>query len=152
MRNDSEKHYKKNEIDTLIEAVKSKYKLTKSDLYITSKLGYLKPDEYKELIYEKIQELSSAKLIITDRFHGIIFSLVSNTPVIVIDSADFKVSEGARLFSKQYPNYIIYAENITDVPTIVDDIMHRKFKYDLSSYYKEKFYDKLKVRIEESNT
>ena len=42
-------------------------------------------------IYDKISEFSEFKCIITDRLHGMIFSLLSMTPCCVFDNKNHKV-------------------------------------------------------------
>ncbi len=52
------------------------------------------------------------KLIITDRYHGTILSLVAGTPVIVIKTTDHKVTTGAEWFRGVYDDYVYLAESL----------------------------------------
>lgn len=54
-----------------------------------------------EVIEKEIAFYSQFELIVTDRYHGMIFSLIANTPVIVIPSSDHKLSSGVRWFPKE---------------------------------------------------
>ncbi|CRK80177.1 polysaccharide pyruvyl transferase family protein [Neobacillus massiliamazoniensis] len=60
--------------------------------------------------FEKIlKAFGSSKLVITDRFHGVIFSFITKTPCIVFKSLDHKISEGIKWFNDI--DFIYYAEN-----------------------------------------
>lgn len=91
-RNDKEKILDNNLINTI------KNKFTNYDEYDT----YLDIDVGKEsrekYIYEALNKIHSHKLCITDRFHGLIFSYITNTPCIVFDSVDHKIKYGAKWF------------------------------------------------------
>lgn len=45
-----------------------------------------------KLLYKKWEEFSSAKLVITDRLHGMIFSAITGTPCLAMDNINKKVS------------------------------------------------------------
>ena len=42
-------------------------------------------------VYNKLTEFASARLVITDRLHGLIFSAITNTPCIAFDNLSGKV-------------------------------------------------------------
>lgn len=46
----------------------------------------------EKIVYDKLQEFSSARLIVTDRLHAMIFSAVTSTPCIAFDNLSKKVS------------------------------------------------------------
>lgn len=59
--------------------------------------------------------LSHYRLVITDRYHGAIFSQIVSTPTIVLSSADHKLSSGVKWFPKeQFTNYIAYANDLDE--------------------------------------
>ena len=45
-----------------------------------------------KLLYKKWEEFSSAELVITDRLHGMIFSIITGTPCMAMDNINRKVS------------------------------------------------------------
>ena len=55
-----------------------------------------------------LTKIRKSKLVITDRFHGVIFSFITRTPVIAFKSFDTKISSGIKWF-KNVPS-IFYAE------------------------------------------
>ena len=40
----------------------------------------------EQLLKQKIEEFQSAELVITDRLHGMIFSVITGTPCIAFDN------------------------------------------------------------------
>ncbi|WP_082026255.1 polysaccharide pyruvyl transferase family protein [Prevotella pectinovora] len=43
-----------------------------------------------------LQQFAKYQVVITDRYHGTIFSQIVNTPVIVISSTDHKLRSGVK--------------------------------------------------------
>lgn len=64
-----------------------------------------------------LAKISSAKINITDRFHGVIFSILTSTPVIVFKSLDHKIVEGIKWF-KNYKHIYFIEENINNIEEI----------------------------------
>ncbi len=50
------------------------------------------PDQRKEICEKRLSEFSKCRMIITDRLHAMIFSVLTNTPCIVFDNKTKKVS------------------------------------------------------------
>lgn len=66
-------------------------------------------DNRMDEVMKKINLANSSKLVITDRFHGLIFSVITHTPVIVFKSFDTKISEGVKWFKDlDYVHYMEY--------------------------------------------
>lgn len=98
LRNDVEK----NDSNNFIEEMKSffdKKGLTIgiTDTHITNdiKIGHR-----DEVVIGKLNEFKKYDLIITDRYHGIIFSYLTDTPCIALGSKDHKVKENSKYFSE----------------------------------------------------
>ena len=66
-----------------------------------------------EHVREKMKEFTSAKLVITDRLHGMVFAAITGTPCIVFSNYNHKV-RGTYEWIKFLP-YIRYAETVEDV-------------------------------------
>lgn len=45
----------------------------------------------KKIIYTKIKEFAEAKLIVTDRLHGMVFALISKTPCVALENKSYKI-------------------------------------------------------------
>ena len=66
-------------------------------------------DIREQKVREVLLKFRRSKLVITDRFHGVIFSFITRTPVMAFKSFDTKISSGIKWF-KNLPS-IFYAEN-----------------------------------------
>lgn len=78
-----------------------------------------------------LRSFGSSKLVITDRFHGVIFSYITRTPCIVFKSLDHKISEGIKWFENV--NYIYYAE---DADENLEFLIKKFLNYDSSNVEK----------------
>lgn len=58
------------------------------------------------------------KVVVTDRFHGFIFSYITNTPCVLLNSEDHKIKEGLRWIKNS--NFIFYVGD--DYSKIMDNI------------------------------
>lgn len=91
------------------------------------------------------------RCIITDRYHGTIFSLVANTPVIVIDSTDHKLSSGVKWFPESFRDYVHYVHDISQIGQVVQKIYDTDYDYKLPPYFHDEYYGKLKQLLEGKN-
>lgn len=141
-RNDSEKYYSDSDINKLKTRLSSIRETKLSDTQ--SKYGYKKliKDLYS-YVYSEINEYSKFELVITDRYHGTIFSLAANTPVIVLKTTDHKVITGVEWFKGIYEGYYYLANDLNDAYNIAQEILKKEFSYELKPYFKEEYYDKL---------
>ena len=147
MRNDKEAFYSKEDIEKLREKLEKIDKTDITDTTIDLNADYISQNRSK-VINDILNSYSSYEVIITDRYHGTIFSLIANTPVIVLSSTDHKLSSGVNWFPESFKEYIRYVNNIDDVPTCVEIILKRNYDYQLPNYFNEQYYDKLKSILE----
>lgn len=147
IRNDSEKFYSDAEIDKL----KNKLQVI-SSVYMCDTTIYEKFDSIKDklniLIDNMINRFAKVKVVITDRYHGTIFSLIAGTPVIVIKTTDHKVKTGIEWFYGIYDDYVYYADTLEDAYKKAKEFLNADLKYQLNPYFKEKYYDDLKHKID----
>lgn len=93
-RNDKEKKLSQNEEKAFVEKIKQKYpkeKITYIDtLKVNRKLYTYKQGkkEFKKII----KQFSKSKLVVTDRLHGMILSVITGTNCIAFDNSSGKVS------------------------------------------------------------
>lgn len=108
LRKDKEKILSDKKIKDIIQILgKNKIKYNIDDT--TVDYGVIK--ETRDFEVEKIlTKIGKSKINITDRFHGVIFSVITNTPVIVFKSLDHKIAEGIKWF-KNYENIYYLDEN-----------------------------------------
>lgn len=146
VRNDVEKLYSFQEISLFKEKLQKIAKVSLSDTNSETKENSLK--EYWKKIEETIDDYAQYQVIITDRYHGTIFALIANTPVIILKTTDHKVVTGADWFEGVYEDYV-YVVNDLEEASQVDQQIVTGFEYrKLPSYFKEKYYDRLKDIIE----
>ena len=101
----------------LINIIKNKYiNYLEYDTYLNINIYKYNREKY---IYEALNKISSHKLCITDRFHGLIFSYLTNTPCIVFNSLDHKIEYGAKWFENVE---WIYKADINDFDKIKEFI------------------------------
>ena len=141
IRNDEEKILSNNkisEIITILERNNIKY------LVEDTAVNYSVGKETRDYEVEKIlRKISGAKLNITDRFHGLIFSVITNTPVIVFKSLDHKIEYGVKWF--KHLDWVHYVEEKDDIEEIIlkylkNNIEIKKENYTLKEILKEKFF------------
>lgn len=81
-------------------------------------------DENVEIKEEKIQQIlryfNSFQFVLTDRYHGTIFSYISKTPCIGLDNFYGKVKNGFEWFKNC--NYMFYAENLEQIISSIEKI------------------------------
>lgn len=82
-----------------------------------------------DCVRRKMEEFAAAKLVITDRLHGMVFAAITETPCIVFSNYNHKV-RGTYEWIKQLP-YIRYAESAEDVEKYLPELLAMKnCKYD----------------------
>ena len=74
----------------------------------------------EQKVRDMLLKIRGSKLVVTDRFHGTIFSFVTRTPVLAFKSFDTKISAGIKWF-KNFPS-IFYAESqdLTRIENFID--------------------------------
>lgn len=103
----------------------------------------------EEVIRKKIDTFASYEVLVTDRFHGMIFSLIANTPVVVLPTKGHKVREGAKWFKENYPDAIYFCESLDDAKRTVDKLLTDGIRVSNQPVFKEKYYDVLKQKFDE---
>ena len=110
--------------------------ITVSDMNTNHSIPSSKRDIELEL---KFDEFRHARLVITDRLHGMIFAAITGTPCIVIDSKSPKV-RGCYEWIKQL-DYIKFIDSAEDIEKTFRQIPNKNFVYDNSLF--QKYYDEL---------
>ncbi len=132
LRSDKEKVINTADSSRLITYVKGKFNaVTFIDmLYVTDI-----PIQCREWILEnKFNEFRSAQLVITDRLHGMILSVITGTPCIALNNSSEKVKGVYELWLKQLP-YIKFANNIDEAIELIDNLsLETSYDYDPSIF------------------
>lgn len=141
-RDDSEKLYSESEINQLMERLKEIDTVSMTD---TTKHGDCREivKNAEKHIWNEIEEYSKYRCIITDRYHGTIFSMIASTPVIVIKSNDHKVTTGVNWFEGVYDGHIFRADDLNHAFELVKQIYSSEILEISNPYFEKQYYDKL---------
>lgn len=142
-RDDEERFYSAEEIQELRERLSTLVPVDFGDTQSKMKGNQLRK-VLGQTIKSEIQRLSHYKVVITDRYHGTIYALCANTPVIIIKTKDHKVTTGAEWFKGVYDKHVSVATDLNDAYNIAKDICHGFEYIHLSPYFNENYYSKLK--------
>ena len=102
----------------------------------------------EETIAAKLRLFSSYQVIMTDRLHGMIYALISNTPVIVLPTYNHKVSEVAKWLKEYYPESVYFCETLEEAEERIKELLQNKPVIQNESVFKEMYYDKLKEEFD----
>lgn len=141
-RNDSEKFYSDSEINDLMEKCKHLCMVHKTDTTKSGKTNDIVKNA-EEYINREIDTYAHYKLIITDRYHGTILSLVAGTPVIIIKTTDHKVTTGAEWFKGVYDDYVYVVASLDVAFILAGQILNKSLDYRLRPHFEKEYYDKL---------
>jgi glycosyltransferase involved in cell wall biosynthesis/exopolysaccharide biosynthesis predicted pyruvyltransferase EpsI len=99
---------------------------------------------------EFIKKFAGYKAVITDRLHGLIFSLIANTPVIVLPTEGNKVKNALAWYkeSLDFKDYVHYCDNLDELPDTLKYIYSLDLEYKLPAYFNDKYFSKLFEAIE----
>lgn len=149
VRNDLEKLYRDQELRDCADAIAQAHQLnvtfgdTEIEVNHTTLLNNV--PRFVNVIIERIAKY---RLVVTDRYHGTIFSLIANTPVIVIPSNDHKITTGVDWFKGIYDDRVVLAKSLEQVPALAQKILARPALPPPEPYFKAHYYDQLKELIE----
>lgn len=150
VRHDKESILSKLEIDNLVNDLSELgYKVTVSDTTIDMDLEYLQSHR-GEVLEDVFEKYANYQLVITDRYHGTIFSLIAGTPVLVLGTSDHKLSSGVKWFPREFTDYVSFSSSINDVKDFVKKGKFNTVNHDLPPYFSENYYDKLKTLLEDT--
>mgnify|MGYP005751245411 CR=1 FL=1 len=84
-----------------------------------------------------MKKFSDSELVITDRLHGVIFSVINNTPCIALRNYNYKIDGVAEWLSEE-KNFLLI-DSVVDLDDAVKKVTDKKnSKYQLEKY-REKF-------------
>lgn len=149
IRNDSESFYSPDKIKQLRERLDKLHETSIMDTSIPARPSQIARYRHR-FLEQMLHQFSSSKLVITDRYHGTIFSLVSGTPVIVLSSTDHKLSSGVKWFAGEFKDYIVFATDLEEAYSLAKKMLQRTYSYELPPYFRDQYYSKLKTLLEDA--
>lgn len=117
LRRDKERTLSDEDHDRIFQAVKHRY----SDILVTDTVipNAVSLEQRDSALRDKLTEFSSAKLVITDRLHGMVFAAITETPCILVNSLSHKIS-GCYEWLKDC-SYIHFANDASSVLKFLDN-------------------------------
>lgn len=132
LRNDKEKAISDDMVTILEELVKKRFpgeKIRTTDNVVE---GGVFPWMREERLSQKLMEYASAKLVITDRLHGMLMAAITNTHCIAFDNSNGKV--GAQYEWIRRNSYIHMVHNMDELMGLVENMnLDNKYHYDYDS-------------------
>lgn len=146
-RNDLEANYLESDLEKFIDRFSGVRKM-RTDTTLDISESYMKKHR-DSIIWSMIEDFAMYKVIITDRYHGTIFSLIAGTPVVVINSSDHKLSSGVNWFPESFKEYVSFAKSLNEAEILARKILMKDdYSYDLPPYFLNLYYSKLKPDLE----
>jgi len=140
LRNDVEKTMADDYREKLISFFESKYdgNISFADMGAESDVA---PENRDAELDKHFDKFRSAQLVVTDRLHGMIFSAITDTPCIVLNSKSPKV-QGVYNWIFKDCEYIIFTDDFDEMNAFTESIKGKTFVYDTASV--KPYFDKLK--------
>lgn len=146
MRNDKEAFYPPEAIERLRQELEENIPTEQTDTTIDTPAEEVISNR-QQILYSTFEYFSQFQAVVTDRYHGAIFSLISNTPVIVLNSSDHKLSSGVKWFPESFSEYVYFAETLNEVPQYVQEIINQPPQHPLPAYFSTEYYDHLLEKL-----
>ena len=148
-RNDKEAYIKKEEKKEISQKISKIDYVETTDTTLDVNADYF--IQHRGQVLEDLWDYySHFRVVITDRYHGTIFSLIANTPVIVLPSTDHKLQSGVEWFPDSYKEYISFCSDMDFIEKYVLQVYKNEYSYELPSYFQERYYNKMKEIIEDN--
>ena len=129
-RQDKEQTLKSEEQDMIKNVITKKYgNYILTDMHLGEDVIDMEGTKRTTALSNKFTEFNRAKLVITDRLHGMIFAAITETPCVVFGSYTHKIVESYKWLKDL--EYIKFGEDINDFEEKIDEVVSAKNrKYD----------------------
>lgn len=146
-RTDKEKTLKNTDIEKIKEIAENKFKkYILSDMNLGSGIVNIGGVKREQILENKFNELQEARIVITDRLHGMIFAAITETPCIVFGNFNHKISESYKWLKNL--GYIQFCNNIEEIEESIEKVTKLKdMKYD-NKFAEDAIVDILKKEIQ----
>lgn len=121
---DDESGFQAEEYQSIIAAIKhadEHYEKT-ANIYRDNRESKIDMSIRKRVVYEELRKFAAREVIVTDRLHGLIFSIITKTPCVLLSSFNQKIPEFYEFFKDS--NAIIYIDK--DIHKLNDAINQAK--------------------------
>ena len=155
LRADQEKIISISDINGLKKWLETKYPDENIDFTDTVLQKEISLTLRKEEVMQKLAQISKAKLVVTDRLHGMIFAAITNTPCLAMGNINGKVKSVYEWIKNN--SYVKYIDSVNDVEKVMEDVdLEKTYTYDNSNVVKNfkpliKMLEKLVAKEEHIN-
>ena len=140
-REDKEKSISKIDKNKITEILKKMYgKYSVTDTHLGHDNFDMKGEIRANILKEKFEKLNRAKVVITDRLHGMIFAAITETPCVALNSYTHKTVESYKWFKN-----LEYIELCDDINLLEDKI--KKVTLCKNIYYDNTFAEDIISKI-----
>ena len=143
LRNDKEKILKISFKKKIVSLIKKIYKhVNFTDTAINKRIMTFQ--QSKEEVSNKLRQIASFEIVITDRLHGMIFCAITQTSCIILRNFNHKISSSSEWF--KHLKYIKFLDefDIGKAKILIESIKKEKTKNIYDKKYFNKYYDYLK--------
>lgn len=135
MRSDREKKVKDEELAEIYTLTNRKYPAQRIEYIDTVIRKTVSVNARDKEVRKKLTQFKNAKLVITDRLHGMIFAAITNTPCIAIGNSNGKI-KGVYEWIKNN-KYVIYVDDMQEFTVALDKLdIDQKYQYDRNTLEK----------------
>lgn len=138
-RNDSEKYYAECDLLQLRDRLSELAPVDMGDTQGATDYRVMRKN-LKQYIDAEIAKYAHYKVVVTDRYHGTIFSLAAGTPVVIIKTTDHKVTTGADWFKGIYDGHVYVAQSLDEAYQLARQIVEEGRATKLQPYFAEQYY------------
>ena len=137
LRSDGEK-LKNPKVNRLVNKLNEHYTVLTKDTSEPYWMHVITNNNIEKFIYNKLCEFAASKLVVTDRLHGMIFSVITGTPAIVFDNSNHKIKHTFNDWLSDVP-YIYFADENSNLIEIADSIMKSKTVKNIPPNFEAKY-------------
>lgn len=119
MRKDSESAYTESDLKQLFESADRPY-----DVFDTTIPESITKSERQSVLDDTLKMFSQYDYIVTDRFHGLIFSVLCKKPTVVLPTVDHKLTSAFDWFDDV--KFVQFAQTIQEVPATTIKVLEMK--------------------------
>lgn len=117
-----------------------------NEIFDTTLLAPLEIEQREYYVKKTLEHFSDFEVIITDRFHGVIFATILNKPIIVLPTVDHKLTSAIKWFEGMPQIKYIAKEEIPDIKKILDIVISEK---PVTKDWNDIYFSNLKEKISE---
>ncbi len=121
IRNDRESAISKADIPKVLEVIAKWGEVKRTDTVEAYVPTFTSDDIRKKMVYRKLDEFAKSKFVVTDRLHGMIFSVITGTPCVVFGNYNHKVKSSYKTWLAGMKN-IVFAENVSELENAISSL------------------------------